>query len=53
VRIAGECDSITYYNHNIHLNIDKHCFSFNYSDIDYAVHNEYIVSLFCYGENEK
>jgi len=57
VRIAELSNSTTTSalncNYNIHLNLDKDCFSFNYSDIDYAVHNEYIVSLFCYGGNEK
>jgi len=45
VRIAGECDSITYCNHNIRLNVDKHCFSLNYSDINYVEYAQHTSSL--------
>lgn len=46
MRIAGECDSITYYNHNIPFSVDKHCFFANYCDIVYADYAQYISSLF-------
>jgi len=46
VRIAGECDSITYYNHNIPFSLDKHCFFLSCCDVNYAEHTQYISSLF-------
>ena len=49
--IAGDSDSTTETalncNYNIHLNLDKDCFSLNNFDIDYAEHIQYVIPLFC------
>ena len=44
--IAGECDSTTYYDHDVIFTIDKHYFNLNYYDVDYSKYIRYISSSF-------
>jgi len=46
VGISANRNSTTNCNYNIHFTVDKHCFCFDNSDIDYAEHTQYISSLF-------
>jgi len=50
VGIAGECDSTTYYDHDVVFRIDKHYFNSNNSSIDYSEYIQYILSLFLIAE---
>jgi len=53
VGVTGVSNSTTTCNNDIHFKVHKHCFSLNYSDIDYAEYTQYVILLFCDAGNVK